>query len=93
MPYKDPERGRANHFDHLAPVLRRVRRTSFCHLNTSCEQAESVHRNGATPGISPGRRVERMGLPSWQRNRTLFILISCRSAAKMGLSGIKREGY
>ena len=40
-------------FDHPAPVLRRVREMSFCHLNTSCEQSESVHRIGATPPRCP----------------------------------------
>ncbi len=40
---------RADQLDHLAPLRRRVRGMSLCHLNTSCAQSEGVHKNGANP--------------------------------------------
>ena len=46
-----PRRATGPHqLHHLATVLRRVRRMSFCHPDTSSAQWSGVHQIGATPG-------------------------------------------
>ena len=48
-----PRRATGPHpLHHLATGLRRVRRMSFCHPDTSSAQCSGVHENRATPGSS-----------------------------------------
>ena len=52
---------RPHQLHHLATVLRRVRRMSFCHPDTSSAQWSGVHKIGAT---SPGPGCWAAALPS-----------------------------